>query len=364
MGFLRFLLALSVIVTHSQPIFGITLLPGNLAVESFFIISGFYMTMVLKEKYFKIDKYYKLFISNRFLRIYPLYWFVILIIIVFYIAEGLRMGNYHYLQLYADYWHKVNPLAFLYIIITNIIIIGQEYAVFFTVNDNGTLSYATHSLTTKTPLIKFMLDVPLWTVSLELLFYLVSPVLVKLKNRSLLIVIIALLVLRLVSKITGIAYDPYIYRLLPYQIVFFLLGILSYNIYNYMKEVRIPEYIYIFLFVYIASFTIFYGNITDSELKDFIYLASSFIFIPFAFKYLKNSKTDRYIGELSYPMYISHFIFLDLSERITNYLHLSKVYFPILGICTTVLFSALLVQIFNKRIEAYRAKRVKLKSSN
>ncbi len=358
MGFLRFLLALSVIVAHSTPFFGLELLPGNMAVEAFFIISGFYMAMVLTEKYFKIDRYYKLFITNRFLRIYPVYWLVLLIIVLYYFADGFKTSNYHTLQLYADYWHRLNPGTFLYLIITNIMIIGQEFALFFTVEDNGSLLFTTHFLDTKMPLFKFIIDIPLWSVSLESVFYLISPALVSLKSKYLLGITIVLLLIRLISKVNGVIYDPVIYRLLPYQIVYFLLGILSYNLYNYLKTFKIPLPVHLLLLFYIAVFTITYGNISASEVKDCIYLTSVAIAVPFLFELSKSNQADKFIGELSYPMYISHLLFLDISRRLLIYCHIDQSYLSVLASLLTVIGSVFLVQIVSKRIEFYRAKRV------
>jgi peptidoglycan/LPS O-acetylase OafA/YrhL len=358
MGLLRFLLALSVIVTHSYALFGLDLVPGNIAVESFFIISGFYMAMVLKEKYFKIDNYYKLFITNRFLRIFPLYWIVLLMIIAYYAIDGFKTGNLHTLQLYADNWRNLSPLALVYLVITNIIIIGQEYTCFFTVQPDGAIVFTDHFLSTRLPFFKFIFDIPLWSVSLELMFYIVSPILVKLKNKNLLIFIIALFAIRLLSKIMHLTYDPFIYRLLPYQIAFFLLGILSYKVYDYLKIVKLPKYVNIFTLVYIAAFTLFYGCFKPSESKDFFYLMSVAIVIPFIFELSKNNKTDRYIGELSFPIYICHIIFLDISQRIITHFNLRESSLPVMGILFSIACSAILIKFISRRIEYYRAKRV------
>ena len=51
MGTIRLLLALFVVVTHTESFFGFNFTGGQVAVEIFFIISGFYMTMILNEKY-------------------------------------------------------------------------------------------------------------------------------------------------------------------------------------------------------------------------------------------------------------------------------------------------------------------------
>jgi peptidoglycan/LPS O-acetylase OafA/YrhL len=71
MGLLRYLLAAAVIVAHSAPIPGLPLLAGDLAVKLFFLVSGFYMGLILSEKYLTLPGGLALFYGNRFLRIFP-----------------------------------------------------------------------------------------------------------------------------------------------------------------------------------------------------------------------------------------------------------------------------------------------------
>ncbi|MDH6355821.1 peptidoglycan/LPS O-acetylase OafA/YrhL [Dysgonomonas sp. PH5-45] len=82
MGIIRLLLAISVVINHSTAIFGCRLVGGAVAVQAFYIISGFYMAMILTEKYVGKGSY-KLFISNRFLRLYPIYWAILLVVILY-----------------------------------------------------------------------------------------------------------------------------------------------------------------------------------------------------------------------------------------------------------------------------------------
>lgn len=51
MGLIRILLAISVIIAHTESILGFNMVGGTLAVQAFFIISGFYMALILSEKY-------------------------------------------------------------------------------------------------------------------------------------------------------------------------------------------------------------------------------------------------------------------------------------------------------------------------
>jgi len=55
---------------------------GTMAVQAFYMISGFYMALVLNEKYIGKAASYRLFISNRFIRLYPNY-LIILVLNIF-----------------------------------------------------------------------------------------------------------------------------------------------------------------------------------------------------------------------------------------------------------------------------------------
>src|ERR1700749_5034265 len=73
MGLMRLVLALSVLRGHTGTLLlGLGLLPDDLAVESFYMISGFYMAMVLNEKYTRQSDLI-IFWQQRFWRLYPTY---------------------------------------------------------------------------------------------------------------------------------------------------------------------------------------------------------------------------------------------------------------------------------------------------
>jgi peptidoglycan/LPS O-acetylase OafA/YrhL len=78
-GLLRTLLAINVILLH---IFGIPAL-GNYSVHFFFVLSGFLMTYVMCENYHFNIVGFKNFWINRFLRLYPIYWILIILCVVF-----------------------------------------------------------------------------------------------------------------------------------------------------------------------------------------------------------------------------------------------------------------------------------------
>ena len=118
MGILRYLLAITVVIAHSKALLGLTFVGSEIAVQAFYIISGFYMTLVLNEKYTGVNSSYFLFIKNRFLRLYPFYWLVLFLTIlasfVFLIkTDGENFGR---LQVYIENYSDLNfgTLFFLF----------------------------------------------------------------------------------------------------------------------------------------------------------------------------------------------------------------------------------------------------------
>src|SRR5450755_3866284 len=83
MGLFRLALAWSVLLGHSggHGFFGLAFLDRQLAVQCFFIISGFYMALVLNEKYTGPGRYWT-FVQQRFLRLYPTYLIILAVILL------------------------------------------------------------------------------------------------------------------------------------------------------------------------------------------------------------------------------------------------------------------------------------------
>ncbi|NOT97666.1 MAG: acyltransferase [Sideroxydans sp.] len=87
MGLLRLQLAIAVFLFHIglSSALGINILDGRAAVFCFFVVSGFYMEMVLTEKYNRERLgvgYAKMFYLSRFWRLYPTYFLVIVATII------------------------------------------------------------------------------------------------------------------------------------------------------------------------------------------------------------------------------------------------------------------------------------------
>ena len=97
MGTFRFLLAMSVTLGHFGTVWGYHIMNGRMAVQCFFMISGFLISLVLSQKYDPGTADGRaLFYTNRALRIFVPYWSFCLMILLahalIYLTLDIRFG--------------------------------------------------------------------------------------------------------------------------------------------------------------------------------------------------------------------------------------------------------------------------------
>lgn len=307
MGIFRLLLAISVLIAHSTPLFGNTLVGGRVAVESFFMISGFYMALILTTKY---KSNLKLFYKNRFLKLFPLYWFFTLAVIV---TSFITTGKF---TIFKDY--IITPFSKLVLILFNISPLFNDVTNFLALNLNTGNLFFTSAFRNTVPEIWNYLILPQgWTIGLEITFYLFAPFLVSRKTKTLLLFFLASLASRLLAyQFLGLAHDPWEYRFFPFEIIYFIAGILAYRI--YVQYNLKSKFIYL---TPIFAFTLFFQFIPFNTKRMLMYYFIVLISIPFLFKYTKDNKIDRFLGELSYPLYLCHFLVIDIFAQIIKVNH-------------------------------------------
>jgi peptidoglycan/LPS O-acetylase OafA/YrhL len=309
MGLLRFLLAVSVILAHAGAFYSFEFVGGRTAVEAFFIISGFYITLILNEKYIKGNDSYKLFITNRLLRLYPFYWIILLLTLIcscfipYFDSKGY-MGN---LEEWRTFGSQLNGTSYMFLLFTNFLLFCQDLVYFLGIDLHKSNLFFTQAFySTSPPLYKFILIPQAWSVGLEIAFYLIAPFIVRRKYT----IIVALLSVSLIAKVYGLTHglnnDPWNYRFFPFEFMYFMMGTLSYIIYKkYIADIELPKYVYPLIYTGVGLFTIVISFLHIGH-EGIVYVTVVFLSIPFLFKYTQNIQIDKYIGELSYPIYLSH----------------------------------------------------------
>ncbi len=226
MGTLRLILALSVLISHTGPLWGLTLFEAVTAVKSFYIVSGFYMALVLSTKY-NAPKSLRYFYFNRFVRIYPLYYLVLVINIL----TVLVTGNHHIL---LDIGHLPWPSFFL-ILGSTLSIVGLDWLYFLRMDEVGNFYYNTYLDGMHSPIQYNMLG-QTWSVAVECTFYLFAPFFARRRFRFLLLTTIALLVIReWCARHLNLVGDPWSHRFFPFELPLFLIGMMAYRVYAHIS---------------------------------------------------------------------------------------------------------------------------------
>ena len=357
MGILRFILAITVVLAHSSSIFGFSFVGGQIAVQAFYIISGFYMSLILNEKYVGVNDSYKLFISNRFLRLYPIYWIILFLTVLYSIIDinYFKEDASGVISSYMSYYSKMNFGSFLFLLGTNLVLFLQDTVMFLGLNTStGNLFFTSNFQSTNPALYQFLFIPQAWTIGVEISFYLIAPFLVRKNLQIIAPLIIMSLLMRFFLYQYGLKADPWSFRFFPTELVFFLFGILSYKMYVKLKSVYISPLHLKIIFAAMLSFTLLF-NFLPIPAKYPLYLFLFFVSLPFIFLLTKRWKNDIYIGELSYPIYISHiFVWRCINDF--------KI--PLIGgkgltlTVITVIFSILLNEFVAKKVEKIRQKRI------
>jgi len=361
MGVLRLLLALSVVLNHSYGIFKINLLGGPLAVQAFFIISGFYMSLILNEKYVQKGSY-KLFITNRFMRIYPIYAVVLISSILFFIF------NYNYpstntnvkfffenpLGLTISHISDLSFTALFVLFFSNIFIFFQDIIMFLGVDSSGNLFWTSNFRLVDLPLYKFLMIPQAWSISLECMFYVFAPFLLRRNVKIILTIIFATFFIRFITYYNGYDNDPWSYRFFPFEFGYFLVGNISYLIYKKIRVANIQIKIKWAAFLFMVGLTLIYPVIKFNG-SQYLYCLCFALCLPFIFFLTKNWKFDTFLGDLSYPIYLVHIVLLTMMKYLPG--NLNIVFVGIIYLGSVILASIFLNEVVSKKIETIRKNR-------
>jgi peptidoglycan/LPS O-acetylase OafA/YrhL len=154
---------------------------------------------------------------------------------------------------------------------------------------------------------------PAWSLSVEIYFYLLAPWIVRLRTPAIFALIAASLLCRaILAWQLGWQGDPWSYRFSPSELAFFLTGVLAYraNVHDRLS-----------IFPWTLTLLVLGGSLGLAETLGlwqpdmpllrwarvplFAFLAAG---TPMLFSLTKDWRFDRQIGELSYPLYVSHFL--------------------------------------------------------
>lgn len=354
MGIIRILLAVAVFLNHTGPIAGLKLTGGLVAVQTFYIISGFYMALILSEKYRGSGRY-RLFVSNRFLKIFPIYWVILVLTTTISVAAYALARDPLFIWPYLTHQAATRgwPLSFL--VATNLLIFGQDAVMFLKATEAGTLVFTRNFALATQPLSAYLLVPQAWTLGVELTFYLLAPFLILRSTRFLVIVALLSLLLRLyLYNVLGLTNDPWTYRFFPTELAFFVSGMLSYRLYARVRSKdlkHMPIAAWGAVTTWIVGFQFLPGDLTK-----WVYYLAVALLLPLVFVATKDRKWDRLVGEMSYPVYLSHMFVIGVTSWIAAKLG-TRLPLAVPALVATLALSLVMVRWISQPLETFRQSR-------
>jgi peptidoglycan/LPS O-acetylase OafA/YrhL len=277
MGVLRLVLALTVLNWHyAVTPYYYNFIFSRAAVFVFMMISGFYIAMVLNEKYGWSVSGVLTFYSNRILRLMPPYWVVLVACILF---EPAR-----WFEELSPWFQFNNVLLFPQGLWANLTLTRAE---------SGYLHLG-----------------QMYTVALEIMFYAVAPFILFRSTRLLAGLLLATAALNGGLWLSGVEPVAWQYDFFPAVLMYFLLGALTYRFYLFVKDWPPAELIGYAALPLLITFGVLSRSaravMWTNHISIYLFYAQCAASIPFIFIASRRWKTDRIIGDLSYPLYIVH----------------------------------------------------------
>ena len=261
------------------------------------------MSVVLSTKY--IGQPIRVFYLSRILRLYPSYFIVLALTLALapFIHFGIHKVSYGFAYMFSDgvEWSLGNLVLWTF---TNLVMLGKE--IWFFNGGNWVDVVAPGHETIMRRLNTYQIVSPAWSLSLELQFYLLAPFLARARTGIVVLLCVLSVALRAGLQFWGYAAEPYAYYTLPCQLCLFLLGMLSHRLLGKWTDTA-PMWSAHLASIGLCSLLVFYPWTSAYAAIDWIkliMLALLFFTVPLLAK--TRSAADRYMGDLSYPVYLLH----------------------------------------------------------
>lgn len=287
MGLIRFYLALSVLFFH----IGVNngewpFVPAGEAVYAFFVLSGFYITLGLNERY-TAQGAIKEFYLSRIIRLWPTY----LVSLGFMYYCGLLQQMFRFaIELPA--W-----IAGV-VIFSNLTMFGLDLLAHFSVID-GHIRVSEWGVDPHQNGMNYLMNFPAWSLAVELMFYATAPFVARSFKRSVAFLALGMIYWLAIKDIRIVSLgqiNPKAHY--PYYMLYFGLGIVTFwlnRLYPFCKA----NWKYYFLFV-VSAWLVMSPNIGKFT---YGYIALALV-TPFLFDLTKHNAIDRFLGDLAYPIYV------------------------------------------------------------
>lgn len=304
---------------------------GREAVQIFFVISGFYMQLILGgDKYTDLREFYR----SRALRIFVPYFVVLLLVLGLSFISGLVMQDWLTLTATVDPG-GTGSLGALLAGATNFSIFGQDWVMYFEHENGESLRFTSNYWYSRDPLWRFLWIPQAWSVGIELTFYIIAPLLARRLTVRMLLVVVALSMCARFYLYAGfnLAHDPWTYRFFPFELACFAIGMLGCRLYRQFPDVfkglanrfnntlaKLGSHSLAGVAAAIVALMCLHAMVLGwarayaesvhglgGEMVYLVALIGWLPLIPLLFVLTLDSPRDRFVGELSYPVYLFHY---------------------------------------------------------
>lgn len=330
MGYVRFLLAAIVAAYHTGFYTVLQTVGALAAVEAFFLISGFYMAAAYVRYYG--DSPFAFWLS-RYSRLYPFY--ALALVLTYPVHRWFPYSNE--LQLFSFF--AAPDRSWL----INFSMLGLDM---YSVNERE------HHL---------LLVPQAWSISAELIFYMLVPLMVRLRPA----ILAVLVVLAFAGKAALLTYAGWRWAYYPFfgQIGYFLLGVWLFFVRDYwLTWPKLVAYVLAALYtIYVLAADFADVDLHASALSNVALTLATAIITPTLFKHM-NGRISTLLGDLSYGVYLIHMLVIQIGIGL-KWIDLSAtdttiVLFQVAWVIVVSSLTALGFEIFvQKGIDVWRRKR-------
>jgi peptidoglycan/LPS O-acetylase OafA/YrhL len=329
LGILRLVLALSVVMSHGLTTFlGMHLFDGAGAVWTFFAISGFLITIALSNKYRFSEHHLVHFYWNRVIRLYPAYWLWLALTIATLLVipaaslpyqRVVNGGSIQATGFWADHANGASLSTLVVAILSNITGFFSDALLSLGLDKKDGRLIADPKHAEPIWAMGFIFIGQFWSIGVELFFYAIAPMVTKSLPR------IAVLFLLSASGWLEKAWigagewcnfsPAIIYLQAPKYLWMFMIGstlghvFLNAKASELRKNLWWPASLVLIMYAYVASRGSVLFPIQTFPWWVFSLLTAA---LPVLFIKTGGNKFDRFAGDLSYPVYVNHFILIQV----------------------------------------------------
>ena len=249
---------------------------GGRAVIFFYIVSGFLISYALHEKYALTVDGTLAFFRSRFLRIFPLWWALLVVCLLINIPP----------------WPGPNSLA---VVAPAVVLLGTDWLVPFWAYPERYWAIFPQALGVG------------WTLGAELTFYLIAPWVLRSGKIATALLLISATVRFGVAFVVPVQADreyvTWSYFFFPATLMFFLLGHFA-NVLSRKFPLGAPASIAVLALA--GFFSWLDPSISIDWLLSYLSCVCFAAALPGLFAVTKDSRIFNFLGDLTYPLYLTH----------------------------------------------------------